>query len=143
MSTNTTRNQQPPDTSSPEAARVDQPGPASIRQALVQAWAEERNAARAAHGQGDRATEWAHLERAHILSQPMAGRHVATHLAMLRYAIQGHDGREALGQVLRIVVAAPGTWTRRYPPGNTGGADVSAFLPMSIPDDLRPFFPPS
>ena len=38
------------------------------------------------------------------------------------------------------------TWThlerahilsRRYPVGNTGGADVSAFAAMPIPDDLR------
>ena len=28
--------------------------------------------------------------------------------------------------------------TGKYPVGNTGGADVSAFAPMPIPDDLRP-----
>ena len=42
-----------------------------------------------------------------------------------------------VGQLLRLVVAAPGSWTRRYPVGNTGGADVSALLVMPIPDDLR------
>jgi len=34
------------------------------------------------------------------------------------------------------VVAAPGSWTGRYPVGNTGGSDVSAFREMAIPDDL-------
>jgi hypothetical protein len=141
MSTNTVRNQQPLDTSGPQPTRADQPGRATTRQSLVRAWSEERAAARAAHDRGDAATEWAHLERAHILSQPMAGRHVATHVAMLRYAVQRHDRREMLGQVLRIMVAAPGTWARRYPPGNTGGADVSAVRPMPIPEDLRAIFP--
>ena len=32
---------------------------------------------------GDERGEWKHLERAHILSQPMAGPHVRTHVAML------------------------------------------------------------
>ena len=27
--------------------------------------------------------------------------------------------------------------TGKYPVGNTGGADVSVFRPMPIPDDLR------
>ncbi|HEV3401169.1 MAG TPA: DUF3703 domain-containing protein [Acidimicrobiales bacterium] len=41
------------------------------------------------------------------------------------------------GQVLRLVLAGPGSLTGRYPLGNTGGANVSAFAPMPIPDDLR------
>jgi hypothetical protein len=36
-----------------------------------------------------------------------------------------------------LLVAAPGSWSGRYPVGNTGGANVSALLPMPIPDDLR------
>jgi hypothetical protein len=68
----------------------------------------------------------------------MAIRHVRTHLAMLVYAFRQHDGREIAGQLLRLIVAAPGTWTGRYPVGNTGGANVSALTPMPIPDDLRP-----
>ena len=46
-------------------------------------------------------------------------------------------GREIIGQLVRLVVAAPGTWTGRYPVGNTGGANVSALKPMPIPDDLQ------
>ena len=104
---------------------------------LHDAWAAERGAARAARDRGDRTTEWRHLERAHILSQPMASPHVRTHLAMLGYGIRGRDRREIVGQLLRLMVAAPGTWADRYPVGNTGGANVSAVLPMPIPGDLR------
>ena len=100
-------------------------------------WVEERAAARAARHRRDFAGEWRHLERAHILSQPMAGPHVRTHIAMLGFALRHLDGREIVGQLERLVVAAPGTWTGRYPVGNTGGANVSAFKPMPIPDDLQ------
>jgi hypothetical protein len=56
---------------------------------------------------------------------------------MLRAALRRHDGREVLGQVFRLVVAAPGSVTGRYPVGNTGGANVSALRAMAIPDDLE------
>lgn len=83
------------------------------------------------------AGEWNHLERAHILSQPMAGAHVRTHFVMLGYGLRQRDRREVLGQLVRLAVAAPGSWTGRYPVGNTGGASVSALQPMPIPDDLQ------
>jgi hypothetical protein len=105
--------------------------------ALRRAWSDERAAARSSRNRRDLAEEWNHLERAHILSQPMALPHVRTHLAMLGYALRRHDRAEVLGQVFRLMVAAPGSWTGRYPVGNTGGADVSAVLPMPIPVDLR------
>ena len=49
----------------------------------VAAWTHERSASSEAVRSHDLWTAWAHLERAHILSQPMAVRHVRTHLAML------------------------------------------------------------
>jgi hypothetical protein len=104
---------------------------------LRRAWSDEMTAARAAARQKDRGTEWAHLERAHILSQPLAALHVRTHGAMLRSALLRRDRREIVGQVFRLVVAGPGSLTGRYPVGNTGGASVSAFEPMPIPEDLR------
>ena len=103
---------------------------------LRDAWNEERAAASAARERHDLAEEWRLLERAHVLSQPMAGAHVKTHVAMLGYALRRRDGRELAGQVFRMLVAAPGSWTGRYPAGNTGGSDVSAFRAMPIPDDL-------
>jgi hypothetical protein len=67
----------------------------------------------------------------------MASAHLRTHLAMLAYACRQRDRHEVVGQMLRVIVAGPGSWTGRYPVGNTGGADVSAFRPMPVPDDLR------
>jgi hypothetical protein len=107
------------------------------RERLQQAWAAEMGAARTARGEGDTQREWSHLERAHIISQPIAGAHVRTHAAMFGAAVRRRDRREMVGQVFRIVVAGPGSLTGRYPVGNTGGANVSAFRPMEIPDDLR------
>ena len=110
------------------------------RQRLITAWDNERHAAAQAIRRNDPSQAWNHLERAHILSQPMAGRHVRTHLAMLRFAVRTFRPHEVAGQLFRILVAVPGSWSGRYPLGNTGGADVSAFAPMDIPDDLRPLF---
>ena len=107
------------------------------RTALLAAWSAERSAARAARRRGDLAGAWGHLERAHILSQPMAGPHVRTHWSMLGAAIRRRDTHEILGQLVRLVVAGPGSWTGRYPVGNTGGADVSALQPLPLPDDLQ------
>ena len=109
----------------------------SIRTGLRERWVQERAAAREARQRGDGEGEWRHLERAHVLSQPMAVAHVRTHVAMLGYGLRRRDGHEIVGQLLRLVVAAPGTWTGRYPVGNTGGANVSAMKPMPIPDDLQ------
>ena len=115
------------------------PRAAGHRARLRQAWSDERAAAADARRLGDLSGEWKHLERAHILSQPMAVPHVRTHIAMLGAALRRRDRREVLGQLLRLVVAGPGSLTGRYPVGNTGGADVSALAPMPIPEDLRPF----
>lgn len=109
----------------------------SGRTRLSRAWADERTAARTARRRGDTAAEWRHLERAHILSQLLAVPHVRTHAAMLGYGIRQRERREILGQIVRLLVAAPGSWTGRYPLGNTGGADVSALQPMPIPEDLQ------
>lgn len=118
---------------------TDKAGKAVHRAQLRQAWSDERDAAGAARRRGDTSSEWKHLERAHILSQPMAVPHVRTHVAMLGAGLRRHDRREVVGQLLRLIVAGPGSLTGRYPVGNTGGADVSALAPMPIPEDLRPF----
>jgi hypothetical protein len=124
-------------TSSMRQRRLGGAGAPARRDVLRAAWSEEMATARASRAGGDVAAEWHHLERAHILSQPMAGPHVRTHVAMLGHGVRRRDRREVLGQIVRLVVAAPGSWTERYPVGNTGGADVSALQPMPIPDDLR------
>ncbi len=56
---------------------------------------------------------------------------------MLGRGVADRDVGEVFGQVLRLMLAAPGSWLGRYPVGNTGRADVSEFAVMPIPDDLR------
>jgi hypothetical protein len=80
---------------------------------------------------------WRHLERAHILSQPHPWLHTRNHVSMLNLALRQHDRREAIGQVLRIVVAAPGSLSGRYPEGNTGRVAAGLMTPMPLPPDLR------
>jgi hypothetical protein len=106
-----------------------EPARSALRHAL--------DAARSARRDGDVESSWRHLERAHILSQSWALAHVRVHAVMLSTAVVGHDVREAFGQVLRLVVAGPGSLTGRFPEGNSGRARVSMFAPMSIPSDLQ------
>jgi hypothetical protein len=124
-------------TSTTRAPRIRGSVAEERRTALLAAWSEERSAAQDARNRGDLEAEWNHLERAHILSQPMAGPHLRTHVSMLGYGFRRRDRREVVGQLVRLLVAAPGSWTGRYPVGNTGGANVNALKPMAIPDDLQ------
>jgi hypothetical protein len=98
--------------------------------------AAERIQARQAHTAGDDDEAWRLLERTHIVSQPWAWPHVRSHVDMLGLAVRTRNRREALGQLVRIVVAGPGSATGRYPLGNTGRATVPATKPMPVPDDL-------
>ncbi|TSD94918.1 DUF3703 domain-containing protein [Skermania sp. ID1734] len=90
----------------------------------------------AAHDTDDDARGWVHLERAHIISQPYPWPHTRNHIAILALPLRQHDRREALGQILRIMVAAPGSLSGRYPEGNTGRVDAELMTPMPISEDL-------
>jgi hypothetical protein len=105
------------------------PMPAAVRQAF----ADELAAAGAAETSDER---WRALERAHILSQPWPWPHTVAHWRMLVLALRQRGWAEALGQVVRLAVAAPGSASGRYPPGNTGRASVGLRQPMPIPADL-------
>jgi hypothetical protein len=109
----------------------------SMSRDLKAAWNQELRAARQCEAGGDAGSAWRHLERAHILSQPFAAVHVGVHARMLAFAWRHADAREILAQLVRVVVAAPGTWLGRAPIGNTGGADVGIMTPMPIPEDLQ------
>ena len=87
---------------------------------------------------GDASRAFTHLERAHILSQRFTRLHVRVHWEMWRYAARQKSVRELLGQTTRILAAA--VFSRLWVPvGNTGGANVSAFRSMPVPDDLAAF----
>jgi hypothetical protein len=54
----------------------------------------------------------------------------------LALALAQRDRREALGQVVRIIVATLGSALGRYPEGNTGRARVGLTQSMPMPADL-------
>ncbi|MGV9749183.1 DUF3703 domain-containing protein [Nocardia farcinica] len=97
----------------------------------------------AAKTAADPALRWTHLERAHILSQPDPWLHTGNHVAMFALAVRQRDRREAVGQLVRILVAAPGSLSGRYPEGNTGRANVGLRRPMPIPADLAELLRPA
>lgn len=99
-----------------------------IRSAMV--------AARDARRSGDRERCCALLEDAHVVSQPWATWHVRVHGSMLIAGADERDWREVRGQLVRLVVAGPGSAAGRYPVGNTGRARVPATRPMPIRDEL-------
>ena len=107
-----------------------------MKSRLRAAFRSELEAARMAERDLALAQAWLHLERAHILSQAYAWPHVRVHARMLGYAFRTRDPGELLGQIPRLLLAAPGSWTGRAPRGNTGGTNVGIFTPMTIPADL-------
>jgi len=96
----------------------------------------ELAASRSAERAGDAESAFRHLERAHILGQRSTVQHVRVHVLMLLWGLRNHRAREVVGQFTRVIGAATKTWVGLVPSGNTGGADVSPFKPMAIPDDL-------
>lgn len=85
----------------------------------------------------DYAGSWQALERAHVLAQSQALQHTRIHLLMLVFAVRRGKWREVGGQIFRLVLAPIGSVTGTAPLGNTGGADVSAFQPMPLSDEIR------
>ncbi|WP_037805064.1 DUF3703 domain-containing protein [Streptomyces sp. NRRL F-5135] len=53
------------------------------------------------------------------------------------------DVREALGQLLRLTVAAPGSAAGKWPDGNTGRTRAGLTTSMPVPDDLASCMPPA
>lgn len=98
---------------------------------------EEMAVYRSARNVGDSLTAWQALERAHIVSQPFLGPHLASHWEMLVFAIAERNGQETVGQIVRLALAPLGALTGRIPVGNTGRANVSAFQPMPIAPELK------
>ncbi len=96
----------------------------------------ELNAAQAAEQAGEPLGAFRHLERAHVLGQGSTVQHVRVHLRMLAWGLRYRNAREVAGQVMRVIGAATKTWVGLVPHGNTGGANVSAFKPLPVPDEL-------
>lgn len=75
------------------------------------------------------------LERAHVLGQEATVLHTRVHWAMLVWGVRQRDLKEVLGQLFRLLGAATKTAVGLVPSGNTGGANVSPFAVMPIPQD--------
>ncbi len=97
---------------------------------------DEQKSCHAARALGDHASAWTALKARHILSQPYAGPHISSHIAMLGYAWHLRDWREVGGQLLRLALAPIGNATGRLPNGNHGRARVNPFRAMPLPPDL-------
>ena len=93
---------------------------------------------RAAHRK-DTVASWRHLERAHIVAQPLPFEHFRAHAIMLRHALFLKDMREVGGQMLRLGLAVIGNLAGHLPAGTTGRARTNAFAPMAVPADLEVF----
>lgn len=90
-----------------------------------------------AERESDQHLAFRRLERAHVLSQAAAIEHLRVHGHMLRFAFRQGLDREALGQVPRLLLAAPLSLVGLIPTGNTGGSNVSGLRPMPVPADLQ------
>lgn len=103
---------------------------------LKEAFRVEIERARNQMGLADLGMAFRHLERAHIIGQSYVIPHTMLHIWMLRIGVEKRDFKEIIGQVFRIVAAV--LFSRVWVPiGNTGGANVNAFKPMPVPEDLK------
>lgn len=82
---------------------------------------------------GATAEAWRWLEAAHVLGQGALALHWRSHIAMLNYALQLRDTREAAGQLLRLALVPLGHLLGRLPAGNIGRARVAALRPIEPP----------
>jgi Protein of unknown function (DUF3703) len=97
----------------------------------------ELTAAAEAERQGYHHLAFRRMERAHVLSQGAVIEHVRVHGHMLGYALRHGLVREILGQIPRLLLAAPLSLVGLIPTGNTGGSNVSGLRPMPVPADLQ------
>lgn len=107
---------------------------------MFEVYEEELSRARVALATGNVEVCFGHLERAHVLSQRMTGRHIHVHWLMLVAGWRRGDWREVVGQVPRMLASL--LFSRLWVPrGNSGRARVSAFAPMPVPADLQYLVP--
>ena len=78
-----------------------------------------------------------HLERSHILGQNYVIPHTLSHYWMLIVGIKTKDYKEIIGQLIRLPLGILGSAVGIVPIGNTGGANISAFKKLPIPDELK------
>jgi hypothetical protein len=75
------------------------------------------------------------LEQAHLVSQRYAWLHLYVHWHMFRLALYNQDWVEFVGQIPRLLLAVPGSWTGKAPRGNVGTTRMGIFEESSKFED--------
>ena len=71
-----------------------------------------------------------------MLGQQDFALHWASHIAMLRFALQTRDLSEATGQLFLLALIPLGHLLQQLPAGSSGRANVRAFATMLIEEHL-------
>lgn len=79
----------------------------------------------------------AQLKRAHVLGQLAVWPHVYTHWLMLVVEWRRHRFGAVVGQCVRMLLGALGSWVGKVPTGNTGDSDISMFVSLPIDPELK------
>jgi hypothetical protein len=79
---------------------------------------------------------WLLLEAMHVVGQTRLVPHWISHWRMLAQARQDGDWAELFGQLMRLALVPLGHTLGRLPLGNPGRANVSAFAPMVVREDI-------
>lgn len=109
----------------------------SPRSPRIEAFGEAMSEASQHLAVGNLTEAFSALERAHVLGQVAIVPHLRVHWQMLRVGWRMRNGREVVGQLIRLVLVPVGHLAGGLPVGNTGGANVSAFQPMVIPPEIE------
>ena len=104
--------------------------------ALRQAYDRELTATCQQYADNHLDKAFSHLERAHILGQSFTLPHATVYWGMLKVGWKRRDLTEITGQIARICGSLLFTWIW-VPVGNTGGAHVSPFKSMPIPEEFQ------
>lgn len=80
----------------------------------------------------DAELRWRWLTAAHVVGQHYFRLLLRNHRAMLGFAVQTCDWKEAAGQLFRLALVPLGHVFGKLPTGNIGRARVSAFEPMAL-----------
>jgi len=110
-----------------------------MKSKLRNAFENEMRLAREMYNENNYSKCFEHLERAHILGQRYYITHVRNHYWMYKVAVKVGDTREAIGQIVRIIMSV-GSLAGVVPIGNTGRARINPIKPMKIPSDLQTYF---
>jgi hypothetical protein len=108
----------------------------NFSQAIKPHVSNEINLANQYFAKGEHTLAFHHLERAHVLAQQSPSQHLRTHVHMFGWALRTLSFKEGFGQVIRMLGSMTQNITGYFPPGNTGGSDISPFEELPIPDDL-------